>query len=92
HRRAAAEHAGQQQRCRDAGGHPSAGNGETPGGEEGYRLLCLDRAGVLPGTGSMVTSGPPGDGHAHVRLFLGHPWPILDEALDRLARHGLGWA
>ncbi|MFI7687757.1 pyridoxal phosphate-dependent aminotransferase [Nonomuraea sp. NPDC049655] len=64
---------------------------DETGGEEGYRRLCLDRAGVLPGTGSMVTPGPPGDGHAHVRLFLGHPRPILDEAIDRLARHGLGW-
>lgn len=62
---------------------------DETGGEEGYRHRCLDRAGVLPGTGSMVVSG---ESHAHVRLFLGHPRPILDEALDRLARHGLGWA
>ncbi|MFH9675126.1 aminotransferase class I/II-fold pyridoxal phosphate-dependent enzyme [Streptomyces sp. NPDC017405] len=65
------------------------------GSEAHYRRLCLT-AGVLPGAGSMTGSyglpdRPDGSAEAYVRLFLGQPAAVLDEALDRLARAGLGW-
>ncbi|GHC89767.1 aminotransferase [Nocardiopsis terrae] len=63
--------------------------------EEPYRRLCL-AVGVLLGAGSMTDSPAllPSRGvhpEAYVRLFLGQPLPVLDEALDRLARADLGW-
>ncbi|MFF6873393.1 aminotransferase class I/II-fold pyridoxal phosphate-dependent enzyme [Streptomyces sp. NPDC090109] len=65
------------------------------GSEAHYRRLCL-AAGVLPGAGSMtnpvsVPGGQDDGDEAYVRLFLGQPGPLLDSALDRLARAGLGW-
>lgn len=65
------------------------------GSEAHYRRLCL-AAGVLPGAGGMTAPrGLPrradGSAEAYVRLFLGQPGPVLDEALDRPARAGLGW-
>ncbi|WMI61453.1 pyridoxal phosphate-dependent aminotransferase [Streptomyces rochei] len=65
------------------------------GSEAHYRRLCV-AAGVLPGAGSMTVpadapSGRLGPPAAYVRLFLGQPGHVLDEALDRLARAGLGW-
>lgn len=65
------------------------------GSEARYRRLCL-QAGVLPGAGSMTGPrlGPRrrrDPSEAYVRLFLAQPGCVLDEALDRLARAGLGW-
>lgn len=65
------------------------------GSEAHYRRLC-PAAGVLPGAGRMTAPhGLPrradGSADAYVRLFLGRPGPVLDEALDRPARAGLGW-
>ncbi|WP_431782527.1 pyridoxal phosphate-dependent aminotransferase [Streptomyces chumphonensis] len=65
------------------------------GSEAHYRRLCV-AAGVLPGAGSMTASpGAPAPRarrpSAYVRLFVGQPGHVLDEALDRLTRAGLGW-
>ncbi|WP_340560195.1 pyridoxal phosphate-dependent aminotransferase [Streptomyces sp. GSL17-111] len=65
------------------------------GTEAHYRRLCV-AAGVIPGAGSMTgtPNTPPrgaGTSSPYVRLFVGQPGHVLDEALDRLARAGLGW-
>ncbi|WP_205710194.1 pyridoxal phosphate-dependent aminotransferase [Paraburkholderia silviterrae] len=61
--------------------------------EEAYRRACLE-AGVLPGRGSMTTPlRRPGssDRIAYVRIHLGHSSDVLDRAIERLHRAGLGW-
>jgi N-succinyldiaminopimelate aminotransferase len=61
--------------------------------EQRYRWDGTRRAGVLLGAGGMYDPGDSGrEPHAHVRFYLGHPRPLLDEAVDRLAAAGLGWA
>ncbi len=57
--------------------------------QESYRRLCLD-AGVLPGHGSMTTNQPRPD-QTYARIHLGHPIPILEQAIKRLHSAGLGW-
>jgi aspartate/methionine/tyrosine aminotransferase len=58
--------------------------------EEHYRRLCLD-AGVLPGRGSMTETTPMPNRGTHVRIHLGQPVDILDQALTRLQDARLGW-
>ena len=61
--------------------------------EENYRKLCLE-AGVLPGRGSMTAPGEKtgsSPNPAYVRIPLGHPWEVLDQAFERLRKSGLGW-
>lgn len=61
--------------------------------EERYRGLSL-AAGVLPGCGSMTNASPEAaqyDRTSWVRVHLGHPAHVLNEALDRLRAAGLGW-
>ncbi|HZM79889.1 MAG TPA: pyridoxal phosphate-dependent aminotransferase [Candidatus Limnocylindrales bacterium] len=56
-----------------------------------YRWDCLTRAGVLLGAGSMTAPALRADPHAYVRFYLGHPQPVVEQALDRLAAAGLTW-
>lgn len=56
---------------------------------EAYRRLCL-ASGVLPGHGSMTANQNQQD-CAYVRIHLGHPIPILEQAIKRLYNAGLGW-
>lgn len=56
---------------------------------ENYRRLCL-AAGVLLGHGSM-TSTRPQSGKDYARIHLGHPIPVLEQAVKRLKDAGLGW-
>ncbi|MDF0531167.1 pyridoxal phosphate-dependent aminotransferase [Tsukamurella sp. 8F] len=61
--------------------------------EDAYRRLCL-AAGVLPGRGSMTAPSRHGgndDRSSWVRIHLGHPPQVLDDAFDRLLATGLGW-
>jgi N-succinyldiaminopimelate aminotransferase len=69
-------------------------NGFRPDGagpEARYRWECLTRAGVLLGAGSMTAPALRADPHAYVRFYLGHPQPVVEQALDRLAAAGLTW-
>ncbi|MEU3509396.1 aminotransferase class I/II-fold pyridoxal phosphate-dependent enzyme [Streptomyces longwoodensis] len=62
------------------------------GSEDHYRRLCLT-AGVLPDAGSMTRALrlPHEPEEVYVRLFLGQPGPVLNEAVNRMARAGLTW-
>lgn len=56
---------------------------------EAYRRLCL-AAGVLLGHGSM-TANQNSAGKYYARIHLGHPLPVLEEAMRRIHTAGLGW-